>query len=177
MVDLVYLVLAGHEWSVERTLDAAEAALVHYSRWYGPYAYPRLTVVEVPDDGQGAGGMESPTLVTAGTLDVSGLGLDRLGLSRALEVVVVHEVGHQWWQVRWWPLTRQEPCWTKVFTDYATSRVMRRPTSATVFFAAGGRAGLSACGGPNTCHTGYADVRPGWDLGVYATPLTPPVRP
>ena len=73
-VEILYLYLPEHDWSVERALDAAEAAVSHYSRWYGPYPYARLSIVDVPDDRQGAGGMEYPTLVTAGTMSLLGLG-------------------------------------------------------------------------------------------------------
>lgn len=140
-VELVYLVLAGREWTVERILDAAETALVHYSRWYGPYAYPRLTIVDVPDDGQGAGGMEYPTLITAGALDFTGLGLGRLGLDRTLEVVVIHEVGHQWWQSMVAFNEAEEPWLDEGFTDYATARVMETAYGADgYFFKAGGLA-------------------------------------
>lgn len=159
-VELVYLVLAGHEWSVERALDAAETALVHYSRWYGPYAYPRLTVVDVPGDGQGAGGMEYPTLVTAGTLDAAGLGLDRLGLSRTLEVVVVHEVGHQWWQSMVAFNEAEEPWLDEGFTDYATSRVMATAYDGdSSFFKAGG------------LELGYLQMRRAEYLTTPATPM------
>ena len=47
-----------------------KASLEAFSAWYGPYPHPRLTVVDVPDDAGGAGGMEYPTLITGGTLGV-----------------------------------------------------------------------------------------------------------
>jgi len=118
-VEVVYLVLPEHAWTVERALDAAEAAVRHFGQWYGPYPYARLTVVDVPDDGQGAGGMEYPTLVTAGTV-----GVPRLWGVRMLEVVVVHEVGHQWWQSMVAFNEAEEPWLDEGFTDYATVRAM-----------------------------------------------------
>jgi len=125
-VELLYLYLPEHEWTVERILDAAEAAVSLYSGWYGPYPYSRLTVVDVPDDGQGAGGMEYPTLVTAGAMSVLGLGegLARGEMERSLEVVVVHEIGHQWWQSVVAFNEAEEPWLDEGFTDYSAVRAM-----------------------------------------------------
>ena len=125
-VDLHYLYLPEHQWTVKRTLAAAEAALSHYGRWYGPYPYARLTIVDTPDDGQGAGGMEYPTLVTAGPMNLLGVGpsLTRWGYERSLEVVVVHEVGHQWWQSMVGFNEAEEPWLDEGLTDYSALRLM-----------------------------------------------------
>jgi aminopeptidase N len=125
-VEILYLYLPEHAWTVGRMLDAVEAAVSHYSRWYGPYAYARLTVVDVPDDGQGAGGMEYPTLVAAGTMSVLGMGpgASRGGIERSLEMVVVHEIGHQWWQSMVGFNEAEEPWLDEGFTDYSALRVM-----------------------------------------------------
>ena len=135
-VEIVYLCLAGHEWTIERALDATEAAMSYYARWYGPYPYPRITVVDVPAGGQGAGGMEYPTLFTAGTLDVTGLGQGAIpGVDdRILEAVIVHEVGHQWWQSMVAFNEAEEPWLDEGFTDYSTVRVMERVYGADTSF-------------------------------------------
>jgi len=117
-IEILYLHLPEHAWTIERVLDAAEAAVSHYGSWYGPYPYARLTVVDVPNDGQGAGGMEYPTLVTAGTL------IGPAGAVRLLEVVVVHEIGHQWWQSMVAFNEAEEPWLDEGFTDYSAVRVM-----------------------------------------------------
>ena len=119
-VEILYLYLPEHAWTVERVLDAAEAAVDHYGRWYGPYPYTRLTVVDVPNGGQGAGGMEYPTLVTAGTL----IGPAGARAARLLEVVVVHEIGHQWWQSMVAFNEAEEPWLDEGFTDYSAVRAM-----------------------------------------------------
>lgn len=64
----------------------AKDALDYYGRWYGSYPFPTLTVC----GGYLAagGGMEYPNLVIVSS------GEDRL--TRELEMVVVHEIGHQW---------------------------------------------------------------------------------
>jgi hypothetical protein len=125
-IEVLYLYLPEHAWSVERALDAAEAAVRYFGDWYGPYPYERLTVVDVPDDGLGAGGMEYPTLVTAGALvplgETAGLLGDKSFLF--LELVIVHEVGHQWWQSMVAFNEAEEPWLDEGFTEYASARVM-----------------------------------------------------
>lgn len=124
-IELLYLYLPEHEWSVERALDATEAAVRLYGDWYGAYPYERLTIVDVPNEGQGAGGMEYPTLVTAGTMDALGLGVTLPGgWERSLELVIVHEVGHQWWQSMVAFNEAEEPWLDEGFTDYSTVQVM-----------------------------------------------------
>ena len=125
-IEVRYLYLPEHEWSVERALDASEAAVRHYGRWYGEYPYERLTVVDVPDEGQGAGGMEYPTLVTAGTLNPFGEGAGPMSTPavRMLEMIIVHEIGHQWWQSMVAFNEAEEPWLDEGFTEYSTIRVM-----------------------------------------------------
>jgi hypothetical protein len=123
-VEILYLVLPEHDWTVDRVMDTAEASLTHYSQWYGPYAYPRLTIVDVPDDGSGAGGMEYPSLVTAGALDPTGLGITGNRALLFLETVVAHEIGHQWWQSIVATNEAEEPWLDEGMTDYSTLRLM-----------------------------------------------------
>lgn len=124
-VELLYLYLPEHGWTVERVLDAGEAALIHFGEWFGPYPYERLTVLDVPDEGQGAGGMEYPTLVTAGTMSLLGLGpgLGQAGIERSLELVTIHEIGHQWWQSMVAFNEAEEPWLDEGFTDYSAVRL------------------------------------------------------
>jgi hypothetical protein len=139
-VEVHYVYLPEHAWSVDRALDAAEAAVSHYSRWYGPYPYPRLTVLDVPADGVAAGGMEYPTLVTAGTMSALGFsGLVRSGLDRSLEMVIAHEIGHQWWQSMVAFNEAEEPWLDEGFTDYSTLRLVETlyGPSASVLDAGG----------------------------------------
>jgi len=81
----------GHERNRVRTEASIAASLPYFSRYYGPYPYPNLTVVHPPEGAEPAGGMEYPTLITTGGswyLPYTGL--------RTLEAVTVHELGHQW---------------------------------------------------------------------------------
>ena len=124
--EIVYLYLPEHKDTVKRALDAAEAALVNFGSWYGLYPYPRLTVVDVPDAGGGAGGMEYPTLVTAGTVEVGSLGGFVGRFDRILESVIIHEIGHQWWYAMAAFNEAEEPWLDEGFTEYSTARLMQK---------------------------------------------------
>ncbi|MFZ6031258.1 MAG: M1 family metallopeptidase [Chloroflexota bacterium] len=125
-VQVLYLYLPEHEHTVKRALDAATKAVQHFGEWYGPYPYARLTVVDVPDGAGGAGGMEYPTLISAGAIDPTGLNLMDGRFDRMLEVVVIHEIGHQWWQSMVAFNEAEEPWLDEGFTDYSTARLMQR---------------------------------------------------
>ncbi|MBI1382583.1 MAG: hypothetical protein GC161_16020 [Planctomycetaceae bacterium] len=88
-VEVLVLLQPEREAQGPRHAEATEAALFFYGLWYGEYPFERITVVD-PAWGSRAGGMEYPTLFTAGT---------RL-LTRASmhvpESVTIHEAGHQW---------------------------------------------------------------------------------
>ncbi len=73
-----------------RNLDAAKRTLEFLEARVGSYPYPVLTVV-IPGWGAGGtGGMEYPTLVTSESVPLTPGGV------RLPEIVVEHEVGHQW---------------------------------------------------------------------------------
>jgi hypothetical protein len=79
-----------HAGQAERHFAATRAALKYYGEWYGAYPYGHVTIVD-PAWQSGAGGMEYPTLFTAGT---------RWLAPRTVaqpEGVTVHEAGHQFW--------------------------------------------------------------------------------
>ena len=89
-VDLRLLIQPEHLPQAERHLHATKAALRSFGTWYGPYPYGHVTVVD-PAWGSGAGGMEYPTLFTAGTRLFNPFG------GGSPEGVTVHEAGHQFW--------------------------------------------------------------------------------
>lgn len=89
-VALRLLIQPEHRGQAARHLDATKAALRHYGNWFGPYPYEHLTIVD-PAYGSGAGGMEYPTLFTAGTRLFNPLG------GGSPEGVTIHEAGHQFW--------------------------------------------------------------------------------
>ncbi len=95
-----------HEHLKARYMTAAKKALARYSEWYGSYPYSTLSIVVPPENGNGAGGMEYPTLVTAW-----GAGEDNPSLE--LERVIVHEIGHQFFYGMVAATNSRKPGWTK----------------------------------------------------------------
>jgi len=89
-VDMRLLLQPEHDGQADRHFDATRATLKYYGEWYGPYPYGHITIVD-PAWQSGAGGMEYPTLFTAGTR--------WLAPARVTtpESVTVHEAGHQFW--------------------------------------------------------------------------------
>lgn len=81
-----------HAKEAPRHLEAARKTLEFFEARVGAYPYPVLTVVIPPRGASGTGGMEYPTFVTSESLPFSPPGI------RVAEVVVEHEVGHQWFQ-------------------------------------------------------------------------------
>ena len=89
-VEMRLLLQPEHAGQEDRHFDAAAATLRHFGEWFGPYPYDHLTIVD-PAYQSGSGGMEYPTLITAGT---------RWLAPRAVttpESVTIHEAAHQWW--------------------------------------------------------------------------------
>ncbi|MCM3270455.1 M1 family metallopeptidase [Paenibacillus elgii] len=106
-----------HERLKARYMTAAKKALARYSQWYGSYPYSTLSIVVPPADGNGAGGMEYPTLVTA-------WGAAEDNPSLELERVVVHEIGHQFWYGMVANNEFEEAWLDEGFTSYAEDRIM-----------------------------------------------------
>ena len=74
-----------------RYLHGLKGALEYLDAHVGPYPYPIITVVDPAWNAAEAGGMEYPTLITAGSLWGIGPWL------RGAELVTVHEFTHQYW--------------------------------------------------------------------------------
>jgi hypothetical protein len=89
-VDMRLLLQPEHSHQAERHFDATRTTLRYYGEWFGAYPYVHITIVD-PAYQSDAGGMEYPTLFTAGTR--------WLAPSRVTtpEGVTVHEAGHQFW--------------------------------------------------------------------------------
>jgi hypothetical protein len=89
-VEMRLLYQPEHAGQEQRHFDATAATLKYYGEWFGAYPYGHVTIVD-PAYQSGSGGMEYPTLFTAGT---------RWLAPRAVtqpEGVTVHEAGHQFW--------------------------------------------------------------------------------
>jgi hypothetical protein len=89
-VEVSVLYPPGFEAVAERDLAAVRFALPYEGARYGRYPYPVLTVVHPQQDAGEAGGMEYPTLITAGGAWWTPPGV------RLPEIITVHELGHQW---------------------------------------------------------------------------------
>lgn len=72
-------------------LKCATDSLAVFGEAFGEYPYPDLEVILAPID---AGGMEYPNLVQISYDYVPGLSED--DLEDALDIVIAHEIGHQW---------------------------------------------------------------------------------
>ena len=89
-VEMRLLLQPEHADQAERHFDATAAALEYYGRWYGAYPYGHITIVD-PAWQSSTGGMEYPTLFTAGTRLSNPVG------GGSPEGVTIHEAGHQFW--------------------------------------------------------------------------------
>jgi len=89
-VKMTLLIEPEHRGQIDRHFKALRAALKYYGLWYGPYPYETVTMIDPPFR-TGSGGMEYPTLFTAGT---------RVLTSKDVlspEGVIIHEFGHGYW--------------------------------------------------------------------------------
>jgi hypothetical protein len=89
-VALRILMQPAHWSQVGRHENILRQSLDHFERWYGPYPYKTLTLVD-PEPDSAAFGMEYPTFITGGTSWFIPEGV------RLPELVVEHEFGHQYW--------------------------------------------------------------------------------
>lgn len=88
-VRIVMLSQPGRDANVPRHLRATREGLAELARRFGPYPYSQITVVDVPEDAEGAGGMEYPTLFFTEDMPVP-------PAIHFPEYVTVHELSHQY---------------------------------------------------------------------------------
>ena len=89
-VKMQILMQPAHWNQVERHERILRQTLDHFERWYGPYPYKTITLVD-PEPDSAAFGMEYPTFITGGTTWWVPEGL------HFPELVIEHEFGHQYW--------------------------------------------------------------------------------
>jgi len=89
-IQLRFLMQPAHWSQAERHERITRGTLDRFEKFYGPYPYKTLTVVD-PEPDSAAGGMEYPTFITGDTnwFEPEGVHL--------VELVVEHEFGHQYW--------------------------------------------------------------------------------
>ncbi len=89
-VEVRLLVQPEHAHLADRYLEATKTTLRAYGRGSAPYPYAQVTVID-PAWNSSSGGMEYPTLFTAGT------NLWAPPELREPESLTIHEGGHQFW--------------------------------------------------------------------------------
>jgi hypothetical protein len=89
-IKLRFLMQTAHWSQAERHEKVTRDTLDRFEKFYGPYPYKTLTVVD-PEPDSAAGGMEYPTFITGETSWFAPGGL------KLVEIVVEHEFGHQYW--------------------------------------------------------------------------------
>ncbi|HZD32405.1 MAG TPA: M1 family metallopeptidase, partial [Candidatus Angelobacter sp.] len=89
-IKLRFLMQPAHWSQAERHERITRDTLDRFEKWYGPYPYKSLTVVD-PEPDSAAGGMEYPTFITGDSNWFEPEGF------KVIETVVEHEFGHQYW--------------------------------------------------------------------------------
>ena len=89
-VKMRILMQPAHWSQVDRHEKILRQSLEYFERWYGPYPYKTITLVD-PEPGSAAGGMEYPTFITGDSSWFAPEGV------KLIELVVEHEFGHQYW--------------------------------------------------------------------------------
>jgi hypothetical protein len=118
-VEILLFLQPEHLGQAERHFKAVRAGFEGFGRVLGSYPYATLTVVDPPWGARGAGGMEYPTLITAGTSLVAPASL------QSPEEVTVHELGHQYFYGLLASNEFEEPWLDEGFTTYMTDRVVK----------------------------------------------------
>jgi hypothetical protein len=131
-VEMILLLQPEHTGQLERHFRAIQSAIKYFGLWYGRYPHATITVVDPPAGGGGAGGMEYPTFITAGTSWIVGRN------DGSPEEVIVHEFGHQYWQGIVATNEFEEAWMDEGFNTYSTGKIMDkvygpRNLSPTIF--------------------------------------------
>jgi len=90
-VKLRFMMQPAHWSQLGREVRVLKECMDRFERWYGPYPYKTLTMVD-PDPGSQAYGMEYPTFITTGTT-----WWEPEGYPGGSAETIEHEFGHQYW--------------------------------------------------------------------------------
>ena len=116
-VDMRLLLQPEHASQADRHFNATRTTLKYYGEWFGPYPYGHITIID-PAFQSGAGGMEYPTLFTAGTRWLAPRGV------ATPEGVTVHEAGHQFWYGMVANNEFEDAWMDEGFNTYSTARAL-----------------------------------------------------
>lgn len=165
-VTMILLINPEHRSQVERHFKALRMALKYYGLWYGPYPYETITMVDPPFR-SGSGGMEYPTIFTAGTrILASPQVLDP-------ETVIIHEFGHGYWYGLSANNEFEEAWLDEGINSYSTAKVLAKAYGP-------GAAPLSLFGIPLTRYSGslkYSDLETDRALAIQIVKYDPVATP
>ncbi|MGQ9464602.1 MAG: M1 family aminopeptidase [bacterium] len=108
LIEVYYIKKYGKKW--RNASSYAVDAVRRYNRWFGKYPYKKLSVVQ----GYFGGGMEYPNLVIIGGSEDS--------FTRQFELVIIHEIAHQWFYGILGSNEMDEAWLDEGFTSYAEAR-------------------------------------------------------
>ncbi|MCX6223516.1 MAG: M1 family metallopeptidase [Bacteroidia bacterium] len=117
-VNIKLLIQPEHFYQAERHIKAAKFALEYLENHVGPYPWNHLTIIDPPSYGQGAGGMEYTTMITAGTFYMLPAQI------RLPEMVTVHEFGHAYFMGILASNEFEEPWLDEGVNSYWENRIM-----------------------------------------------------
>ena len=124
-VRMIALLQPEHAEQADRHFHALSTAIKYFGLWYGRYPYKTITVVDPPYGADGAGGMEYPTFITAGTSYKLPPGV------LTLELVTVHEFGHQFWMQLVASNEFEESWLDEGFNTYSTGKIVDKVYGGT----------------------------------------------
>ncbi len=117
-VSIRLLIQPEHQSLSERYISSAKNALDYFDKYLGKYPYNTLTIVDPPLHGAGATGMEYPTFITGLSFYDMPEGL------KAVEMVTIHEFGHQYFMGLLASNEFEEPWLDEGFNSYLETRIM-----------------------------------------------------
>ncbi len=161
-VKMILLINPEHRGQVERHFKALRAAIKYYGLWYGPYPYETVTMVDPPFR-SGSGGMEYPTLFTAGTRVLPS------PQENSPEMVIIHEFGHGYWYGLAASNEFEEAWLDEGINTYSTGKVLAKAYGPGSF-------PLVLAGIPLARYSGsfkYSDLELDRLAGVHAVTLDP----
>lgn len=117
-VRMILYMQPEHVNQVQRHFKALATALKYFGLWYGAYPYETIRLIDPPYGAGGAGGMEYPTLITAGTSWITHPEVWNP------EGVIIHEFGHQYWYGLVGSNEFEESWLDEGFNTYSTGKII-----------------------------------------------------
>jgi hypothetical protein len=168
--EVILYYLPEHSRYVEEYMTSATGSLQHFNQWFGEYPHARISVIDVPNDASGAGGMEYPMLITGGTYGTQ-------PEDGYVALVTAHEMAHQWWPMQTATHEGREPWLDEGLTEYSGMRYLAE-VNDTISLNLDGRP-LSA---EETLRTDYDTAilpatKPSWEYDDYDYAMAAYYRP